>query len=125
MPRFSILTHDYPFVHWDFLLEAGNSCRTWRLLERPDSQPVIAAESLPDHRLMYLNYEGPVSGDRGTVSAWDTGTFEWRINEPGMVEVILTGHTLNAVARIEQLDDGSWNWRLVGDEFARVGAPKD
>jgi hypothetical protein len=115
MPRFSILTHDHPFVHWDFLLEAGAWCRTWRLLECPDSRRVIAAECLPDHRLMYLDYEGPVSGNRGTVAAWDKGSFEWRINDPGVVEVRLSGHKLNAVAKVERLDNGSWSWHLEED----------
>ena len=62
MPRFAILTHDHPFPHWDFLLENGDRCRTWRLLASPDSHGAkFRPKRLPDHRLMYLDYEGPVS----------------------------------------------------------------
>ena len=34
------------------------------------------AEVLPDHRLAYLDYEGPISGDRGSVTRWDRGTYD-------------------------------------------------
>jgi len=109
MPRFAVLSHDHPFPHWDFLLEHGQACRTWRLLRSPDSKGEIPAESLPDHRLMYLNYEGPISGDRGTVSSWDSGTFEWLINEESLVEVQLSGSRLVGVVRlVQQRNQGSW-----------------
>ena len=62
MPRFAVLEHDHPFLHWDFLLETGDALRTWRLHAPPDAEGTIAAEELPDHRLEYLDYEGRVSG---------------------------------------------------------------
>lgn len=74
--RFVVLTHDRPTLHWDLLIEAGDSCRTWRLLSCPDELPV-ACESIADHRLHYLTYEGPVSGDRGTVTQWTSGVAVW------------------------------------------------
>ena len=79
MPRFVILTHDHPHLHWDLMLESLGTLRTWRLAEELTAKPpskAIAAEPLPDHRIAYLTYEGPVSGDRGTVSQWDAGTYE-------------------------------------------------
>jgi hypothetical protein len=66
-PRFVILKHDHPFLHWDFLLEEATSARTWRLLRKPCLNEPIAAEPLSAHRLMYLDYEGPVSNNRGVV----------------------------------------------------------
>jgi hypothetical protein len=77
MPRFVILTHDWPFLHWDLMLEADAALRTWRLLEEPGPGRSVPAEPLPDHRRAYLDYEGPVSGDRGTVARWDAGEFTW------------------------------------------------
>src|SRR5437868_1093145 len=35
MPRFVVLEHDWPSLHWDFLLEAGEVLLAWRLLEEP------------------------------------------------------------------------------------------
>jgi hypothetical protein len=31
---------------------------------------------LADHRLAYLTYQGPVSGNRGGVTRWDEGRYE-------------------------------------------------
>ena len=90
--RFAILTHDHPFPHWDLLLEAGETCRTWRLLANPDSEGPIPAEILPDHRVFYLDYEGPVSGNRGTVLQWDSGECTWLTARADLVRVICRGN---------------------------------
>jgi DNA polymerase Ligase (LigD) len=103
MPRFAILTHDHPSVHWDFLLENGPSCRTWRLLKSPDVLGEIPAEVIADHRLMYLDYEGPLSGDRGTVTQWDTGTFEWLVNGDDRIDVRLAGRKLIGSVRLTRI----------------------
>jgi len=109
MPRFAILIHDHPVLHWDLLLECASACRTWQLLTDPGNcDHEIPAEALPDHRLMYLDYEGPVSGERGTVRQWDAGTFSWRIDQTAVVEVLLSGHRLQGVFRMEQTEQGTW-----------------
>lgn len=94
MPRFAVLAHDHPFPHWDFLLEDGEACRTWRLLDEPGVGRTVRAEAIGNHRLHYLTYEGPVGGRRGTVSRWDGGTFEWGLDEERRVEVELSGDRL-------------------------------
>ena len=71
--RFTILEHNHPFLHWDLLIQQGDVLATWRLLQRPGKGTWIPAEKLPDHRLLYLDYEGPVSNHRGTVSRFSTG----------------------------------------------------
>lgn len=81
MQRYVVLRHECPPSygrpsHWDFMLEAGGALRTWALLIAPDFSRPQPADPLPDHRLEYLQYEGPVSGDRGTVTRWDEGTYE-------------------------------------------------
>ena len=113
MPRFAVLRHDHPFLHWDFLLEQGESCRTWRLMKAPDATDDIPGEAIADHRLMYLDYEGPVSGDRGTVTQWDAGTFEWLANGDDLVEVRLSGRKLLGLARLRRDDDSSWTLQLT------------
>ena len=78
VPRFTILTHDHPVLHWDLLLELDEEglLATWRILDDPGRGSQWRAEPLPGHRREYLDYEGPVSGDRGTVTSWDTGEYE-------------------------------------------------
>ena len=75
MPRFVILEHDHPDLHWDLMLEMGDALRTWRLPAPPPDDPRDAT-ALGDHRVAYLDYEGPVSGNRGNVKRWDAGTYE-------------------------------------------------
>ncbi|MBA4189776.1 MAG: hypothetical protein C0467_17465 [Planctomycetaceae bacterium] len=119
MPRFVILEHDWPRRHWDFLLEAGPVLRAWRLLAEPTPDCPVPAEANADHRLVYLDYEGPVSGDRGTVSRWDSGTFDWLADRPGCVAVELRGAKLTGRWQIERNVDGLRLVRLhVGEQGA-------
>ena len=47
MPRFVILEHDHPQLHWDFMLEVGEVLWTWRLATAPRGGPeTIAAERI-------------------------------------------------------------------------------
>jgi len=101
MPRFVILEHDWPTLHWDFLLEAGPVLRAWRLLAEPAPGTPSPAEPNADHRLLYLDYEGPVSGNRGTVKRWDAGTFDWIADTRERVEIVLRGARLKGGAVIE------------------------
>lgn len=91
MPRFVILTHDWPFPHWDLMLEAGDVLKTWRLLQEPGPGREVSAEALADHRLAYLDYEGPVSGDRGSVTRWETGEFDWQPAGENELRLLLHG----------------------------------
>lgn len=115
MPRFALLRHDHPVLHWDLLLEHGSACRTWRLASPPGEVVDIAAEPLSDHRLTYLDYEGPVSGNRGTVVRWDAGRFVWITARDDCVAVLLRG--------------GRWTGRLelirTGDGWHAVTTPKN
>jgi hypothetical protein len=76
MPRYVILEHDWPTRHWDFMLEVGGVLQTWRLPTPPAAHVEMPAEKTFDHRLMYLDYEGPISGDRGSVVRWDAGSYQ-------------------------------------------------
>jgi hypothetical protein len=77
MPRFVILEHDHPQLHWDLMLECGPVLRTWRLAAFPRAGQTVAATASLPHRPLYLDYEGPVSGNRGNVKRCDGGIFEW------------------------------------------------
>ena len=90
MPRFVILHHQMPPEsdkpsHWDFMLEAANGLETWALPAEPLGQQEQIAEQLPLHRIEYLTYEGPVSGNRGRVVRWDRGEYEEGEYEEGEI----------------------------------------
>src|SRR5262245_15334479 len=91
MPRFAILDHDYPIPHWDLCLEAGDVLRSWRLLAPLQPGITVLAEPTGAHRLFYLDYEGPVSGNRGTVVGVDCGTFATQVDDPEFVSLRLAG----------------------------------
>jgi DNA polymerase Ligase (LigD) len=115
MPRYVILEHDHPFLHWDLMLEYGPALRTWRLLAPPCPGKTVAAEAIGDHRRAYLDYEGPVSGGRGVVIRWDWGTFEEQPSarlEGERVGVILSGKRWQAVALLEKSATGQWSFHL-------------
>jgi hypothetical protein len=112
MPRFVILEHDWPQRHWDFMLESGSVLRTWRLTAPPEPGQTVAAEVSFDHRLAYLDYEGPVSGGRGSVLPWDGGTFTWQVDEPERVVVRLCGGRLQGEAELRRSACKQWSLRM-------------
>jgi hypothetical protein len=113
MPRFVVLIHDSPVLHWDFMLEKEAILRTWRLARAPDETGPIDADALADHRLIYLDYEGPVSGNRGAVRRFDRGEYALIDETADRVEVELTGTMLRGRAVIERSGRGeAWELRF-------------
>ncbi|MBI5864112.1 MAG: hypothetical protein HZB38_06360 [Planctomycetes bacterium] len=63
-------------VHWAFLLEAPSQplLLTWRLTKNPlEHAGPIDAERIQDHRPIYLEFEGELTGGRGVVRRLDRG----------------------------------------------------
>ena len=122
MPRFAVLTHDHPFLHWDLLLEHGDCLRSWRLLREPTFDQGIAAEALPDHRPLYLDYEGPVGGGRGEVRRWDRGDYETESESETRIVVRIRGDRLSGRATLQASGVG-WTIYFRCDRSARREKP--
>jgi hypothetical protein len=114
VPRFVILEHDHPTLHWDLMLEDEDALRTWRLAEIPQLNRETAAIYLARHRLMYLDYEGPVSGNRGTVSRWDAGTFTWKQDDADCLVTDLQGGLVTGVAMLKRIKGDEWIFYWLG-----------
>ena len=113
MARFVILEHDYPALHWDFMLEKEAALRAWRLTRSPEESGPIDVEPLADHRLAYLEYEGPVSGNRGSVRRFDRGEYALVEETPHRIEVRLRGAALRGRAVIERnISSEPWTFRF-------------
>lgn len=112
MPRYVVLTHDHPFLHWDLMLESGERLRTWRLLEAPVPEKLVRAEALPDHRRLYLDYEGPVSGGRGEVRRWDRGMYTLNAEDAGALALELEGEVLRSGAELRRREGDDWTFYL-------------
>ncbi len=97
MPRYVILEHDWPTHHYDLMLENGSVLRTWRLAALPIINGVTSVEPIGDHRLIYLEYEGPVSGGRGSVKRYDAGEYVVVGDNSQKVTLQLHGQQLNGV----------------------------
>ena len=67
-------------------------------------------EQLPDHRLAYLEYEGPISGDRGTVSRCDAGEYALLNEGPRSLRLEMRGARLRGELSLERggADDHFW-----------------
>jgi hypothetical protein len=81
MPRFVVQKHfraadDY---HFDLMLECGDALVTFQCGAPPELKRELPClvHQLPDHRTVYLAYQGPISGGRGWCEIHDRGTFEW------------------------------------------------
>ncbi len=79
--RFVLLQHRLPeqaakTTHFDLMIERQGDLRTWSLAALPRHGVPTVAEEIVGHRKTYLDYEGPVSGNRGSVTRVDYGTYE-------------------------------------------------
>ncbi len=115
MPRYVILRHETPPAssrpsHWDFMFECGDVLRTWALLELPTQNVVVEAERLADHRRAYLQYEGPLSANRGSVSRWDEGEFSITCDRPLEWKVQMSGRRLVGQLSLTAADERTGNW---------------
>jgi len=106
MPRYVILEHDHPRRHWDLMLEAGEALLTWRLEAWPKDGVRIRAEPIGDHRTAYLDYEGPVSGNRGRVQRRDEGVYAGEAALP--LSVTVSGRCLRGTVTIAADSAGIW-----------------
>ncbi len=99
------------------MLDQGESLATWSLSVPPTVGSVLAARLLADHRREYLDYEGPVSGDRGTVARWDEGQFEWVERSGRQVVVDLRGRKLVGRVHIEATGEApdDFRWHLTAE----------
>lgn len=121
MPRFVILWHEMPPAsqsHWDFMLEAADALETWALAEEPSPMSSCLASRLADHRKAYLDYEGEVSGGRGTVTRWDAGEYLRLPANDQQVIVTLEGGRLRGIARLDRLDEAAQRWLFSFEEGA-------
>ncbi len=81
MLRFVVQCHNLPDgdQHWDLMLEGPRGLYTWSMpapLDEAQALP-MTVQQLADHRPMYLDYEGEISGGRGRVDIHDSGEYRW------------------------------------------------
>jgi hypothetical protein len=109
MSRFTISHHKNAPQgnHYDLMIEDGKALRTWRI-HHTNFESEQSAIPIPDHRVEYLDREGAVSGGRGSVRIWTTGTCEMEVWDDSVIQVRLNSEELHLRLRIFQEKDGPW-----------------
>lgn len=112
MLRFVILHHRTPPQatkpdHYDLMLEEGDVLKTFTLWQLPDLKATVEAIPDFDHRRAYLDYEGPVSNNRGEVMQVESGTFVWKRRTANQIEIELSGKQVRGLLRLEIQGDST------------------
>ena len=74
----TVYSDNYSDIHYDFLVENGIDCLTWKLLKLPLlNQGSVQILRQSNHRLVWLSrVEHELSGNRGFVKRIDKGIFK-------------------------------------------------
>lgn len=126
--RFVLLWHETPKnwerpSHFDLMIECDGSLETWELVADFCEHQTSFCRELPDHRKDYLDYEGPISNDRGEVSRHDSGPARWltRSENHRSVELQgtrLTGHFLLNRGPVS----GIWSFAKIASDESDEGS---
>ena len=99
-PRFVVQEHHATRLHWDLRLEHDGVLASWAI---PNGIPPTPKENrlavrTEDHPLQYLTFAGEIPKGEygaGTMSIWDTGTYETHKFDADKVEVTFSGERLH------------------------------
>jgi hypothetical protein len=120
MPRFVIQQHAVTAdqTHWDLMLEFSGQLATWQVPVKPAdwSAVGILCPKIFPHRMHYLTYEGPISGNRGIVTIVARGAYEFLQQEENCWRVLLSGDTIAGVLELRRVEGENWQLQML-DRF--------
>jgi bifunctional non-homologous end joining protein LigD len=98
--RFVVQQHDATRLHWDLRLEHEGVLASWAVPNGipPDPADNRLAVHTEDHPLEYIDFHGEIPKGQygaGTMTIWDSGTYELHKWEPRKVEITFHGERLN------------------------------
>ncbi len=120
--RYVVLRHHLPADqqdalrrgdHYDWMFEVQGRLLTWasEQFPPPGHAAAVGATLLTPHRLSYLDYEGAISGDRGTVRRIEAGHHRLLQCLADRYEFAVQGERCGVVAiyrNLSGLSSGSW-----------------
>jgi DNA ligase D-like protein (predicted 3'-phosphoesterase) len=113
---FVVHEHHASHLHWDLRLERDGVLKSWAVpkgIPAHPGEPHLAIET-EDHPLEYGSFEGEIPKGQygaGTVSIWDTGTYETIKWTPEKIELVMHGRRLEgllALIRFRKAGPGEW-----------------
>ena len=113
--RFVVLLHSWKGGdHYDLMIDDGGRLATFKSIHPPESagNDGLECTRIGEHRRIYLDYEGPVSEDRGFVRRHDAGTCILEARSESQWRVTFQGRRLRGSFRLDRLDQSAEAWRL-------------
>jgi bifunctional non-homologous end joining protein LigD len=116
-PRFVVQEHKARRLHWDLRLEHEGVAASWAI---PNGIPETPEENrkavhTEDHPLEYLDWEGEIPKGEygaGTMTIWDSGTYELEKWEPGKVMVEFHGERLQGRYALFRAGKAEKDWMI-------------
>jgi bifunctional non-homologous end joining protein LigD len=116
-PRFVVQEHSAWRLHWDLRLEHEGVAASWAIPngipETPDENR--KAVHTEDHPLEYLSWEGEIPKGEyggGTMTIWDSGTYELEKWEKGKVVVDFHGERLRGRYALFRAGKAEKDWMI-------------
>ncbi|HWL95685.1 MAG TPA: DNA polymerase ligase N-terminal domain-containing protein [Phycisphaerae bacterium] len=110
MRRFVVLRHAQGLTHhFDLMVEEGDGLATWKLADAPETAAsrALACQRIADHRRLYLEYEGLISGNRGEVKRHDEGRCLVQVDGTAHWEIDFHGKRITGQFELVQSSDSS------------------
>ena len=115
--RCVVLRHEsHGETHFDLMIEAGAALATWQFASSPAQLAAggaLSCRRLADHRVAYLDYDGPVGGDRGHVTREDSGSCTVMSQTDAVWQLDLHGQTMRGSYTLVRRD---CVWTLVREQ---------
>jgi bifunctional non-homologous end joining protein LigD len=116
-PRFVVQEHSARRLHWDLRLEHDGVAASWAI---PNGIPDDPGENrkavhTEDHPLEYLSWEGEIPEGQygaGTMTVWDSGTYELEKWEPEKVIVVFDGERLQGRYALFHAGKAEKDWMI-------------
>ena len=113
---FVIQEHHAHHLHYDLRLERDGVLKSWAVPKGVPESPGAKhlAVAVEDHPLEYATFEGTIPKGEygaGTVTIWDTGTYETKHWDEQKIEVILHGKRLSGhyvLVRFKRAGKDEW-----------------
>ncbi len=121
--RFAVLKHvRQTDIHWDLLLQLPDRplLATWQIRVDPavwnSQNKAIPAIAIPDHRLVYLDFQGEIPGGRGHVTHVDGGLLKLLRTQENFISGSLDGRGLQGLLTLTRRKtdrpEATQHWQL-------------
>ncbi|MFI7443702.1 DNA polymerase ligase N-terminal domain-containing protein [Nonomuraea indica] len=108
-----IQEHHARSLHWDLRLERDGVLASWAIPKGLPADPAVnhLAVHTEDHPMEYLTFQGEIPQGEyggGTMTVWDTGTYETEKWSDREVKVVLHGSRASGRFVLFRTDDKNW-----------------